>query len=130
MCRVAWYELLNVRQGLLLLHPQLGVGFWAVSQPVRKSVLTCMRKITQKCILFWPYTPRHALYTSVAMVRPAVSQLPKLWLVPDLTGLTVAYLDWSLDFDLVVISGWLKSIFFFFLFLNLIFIHSMCREHV
>ncbi len=67
---------------------------------------------------------------SVAMVWLAVSRLPKSWLVLDLTGPTAAYLDWSYNFDLVVISGWLKSIFFFFLFLNLIFIHSMCREHV
>ncbi len=64
---------------------------------------------------------------SVAAVQPAVSRLPKSWLVLDLTSPTVAYLDLSRDFDLVAVSGWLKSIFFFFLFLNLIFICSMCR---
>ncbi len=56
-----------------------------------------------------------------------MSRLPKLWLVLDSTSPTAAYLDLSHDFDLVVVSGQLKLIFFFFLFLNLIFIHSVCR---
>src|SRR5713226_2336778 len=56
-----------------------------------------------------------------------MSRLPKSRLVLDLTSLTAAYLDLSHDFDLVAVSGQLKSIFFFFLFSNLIFIHSVCR---
>src|SRR5216684_5437155 len=74
-----------------------------------------------------PTTISFSCSTSVAAVWPAMSQLPKSWLVPDSTGPTTAYLDLSHDFDLVVVSGQLKSIFFFFLFSNLIFIHSVCR---
>ncbi len=74
-----------------------------------------------------PTTILFSCSTSVAAVQPAMSRLPKSWLVPDSTGPTAAYLDLSRDFDLVVVSGQLKSIFFFFLFSNLIFIHSVCR---